>query len=139
MYEILGIAIFVLTPVVWWLMHRYFSFIYFGNIANALAKELAASFFISFFVVCLFGSLMQRLFSGVVSLVLFLLKAALVIGGIVLAAALVIAVVNKVCSLKSESGTTEGGEDAVCPPQQPAAEQGTEDAAETETAPQAAP
>ena len=51
MYEILGIAIFVLTPVVWWLMHRYFSFIYFGNIANALAKELAASFFISFFVV----------------------------------------------------------------------------------------
>ena len=57
-----AIAILILTPVLWILSHKYFRFIYFGNIGNAILKELLECFFISLFLVSVLGGIVATIF-----------------------------------------------------------------------------
>ena len=59
-----AIAVLILTPVLWILSHKYFRFIYFGNIGNAILKEILECFVISFLLVCFVGAVFNSAFSG---------------------------------------------------------------------------
>lgn len=99
-----AIAVLVLTPVLWVLSHKYFRFIYFGNIGNAVLKEILECFFLSILLVSVFGAVGKAVLSGVGTVLLFLLKAVLIVAGIVVAILLIAAVVNAISSKKNGEG-----------------------------------
>lgn len=117
-----AIAVLVLTPVLWILSHKYFRFIYFGNIGNAVLKEILECFFISLLLVSIFGGVLKTILSGVGTILLFILKAALIIAGIVVVILLISAVVK---AISSKKGTGKAAHD--CPPQDTAERADTED------------
>ena len=107
-----AIAVLVLTPVLWVLSHKYFRFIYFGNIGNAILKEILECFFISLLLVSVFGGVLKTALSGVGTFLLFILKAALIIVGIVLAISLIAWIVKASSAKKRNSDET-----GACPPE----------------------
>lgn len=112
-----AIAVLVLTPILWILSHKYFRFIYFGNIGNAVLKEILECFFISILLVSVFGGVFKSVLSGVGSILLFILKAALIIAGIAIAVFLIAAIAKAISSKKSD------GNDSCDSPPQNTAEQ----------------
>lgn len=108
-----AIAVLVLTPILWILSHKYFRFIYFGNIGNAVLKEILECFFLSILLVSVLGAAGKAVLSGVGTILLFLLKAILIIAGVVAVLLLVAAVVNAISSKKNgedqEHGDSEKG------------------------------
>lgn len=97
-----AIAVLVLTPVLWILSHKYFRFIYFGNIGNAVLKEILECFFISLLLVSIFGGVLKTILSGIGTILLFILKAALIIAGIVVVILLISAVVKALSAKKGD-------------------------------------
>lgn len=116
-----AIAVLVLTPVLWILSHKYFRFIYFGNIGNAVLKEILECFFLSILLVSVLGTVGKAVLSGVGAVLLFILKAALIIAGIVVVILLISAVVK---ALSAEKGDGKASQD--CPPQDAAEQTDTE-------------
>lgn len=57
-----AIAVLILTPVLWILSHKYFRFIYFGNIGKSILKELLECFFISIFLISVLGAIFVTIF-----------------------------------------------------------------------------
>lgn len=102
-----AIVVLVLTPVLWVLSHKYFRFIYFGNIGNAILKEILECFFISILLVSVFGGVLKTALSGVGTFLLFILKAALIIAGIVIVISL-IARIAKASSSKKRNSDESG-------------------------------
>lgn len=107
-----AVAVLILTPVLWILSHKYFRFIYFGNIGNAILKEILECFFLSILLVSVFGGVLKTILSGIGAILLFLLKAALIIAGVVVVIVLISAVVK---ALSSKSNDEEASQDN--PPQ----------------------
>lgn len=95
-----AIAVLILTPILWILSHRYFRFIYFGNIGNAIIKELLECFFISLLLVSVFGGILKYALSGIGSVLLFLLKATLIIVAIIAAIWIVITIMKYISGKK---------------------------------------
>lgn len=91
-----AIAVLILTPVLWILSHKFFRFIYFGNIGNSILKEILECFFISLLLVSVFGAVFGEVLSFLGSALLFVLKALLIIGAISLAIWLISVIVKKV-------------------------------------------
>lgn len=73
----------------------------YGNIGNAILKEILECFFISLLLVSVFGGVLKVVLSGVGSFLLFILKAALVIAGIVIAMILIAAIIKAISAKKS--------------------------------------
>lgn len=121
-----AIAVLVLTPVLWILSHKYFRFIYFGNIGNAVLKEILECFFISILLVSVLGAVGKAVLSDVGIVLLFILKAALIIAGVV-AVILLISTVARALSAKKGDG--KASQDC---PSQDAAERVKDENNETE-------
>ncbi len=128
-----AIAVLVLTPVLWILSHKYFRFIYFGNIGNAVLKEILECFFISILLVSVLGAVGKAVLSGVGAILLFILKAALIIAGVV-AVILLISTVARALSAKKGDGKSSQD----CPPQD-TAEQMNDENSEAEQPCEAVP
>lgn len=107
-----AIAVLVLTPILWILSHKYFRFIYFGNIGNAVLKELLECFILSILLVSVLGAVGKAILSGVGAILLFILKAALIIAGIVVVISLISAVVKALSAKKGDGKASH-----VCPTQ----------------------
>lgn len=116
-----AITVLVLTPVLWILTHKHFRFIYFGNIGNAILKEILECFFISILLVSLLGGVLKTVLSGVGTFLSFLLKAALIAAGIA-AAIFLIAKVVKAVSSKKSSRSDSGDCSSRNPAEQPCVE-----------------
>lgn len=121
-----AIAVLILTPVLWILSHKYFRFIYFGNIGNAILKEILECFFLSILLVSVFGGVLKTILSGIGTILLFLLKAALIIAGIVVVILLISAAVN---ALSAKKGDGKASQDS---PPQDAAKQADAESSEAE-------
>lgn len=89
-----AIAVLILTPTLWFLSHKYFRFIYFGNIGNAILKELLECLFISLFLVSVLGGVIITIFKAIGGVLGFVLKVALIGGAICLALWLVSVIVR---------------------------------------------
>lgn len=121
-----AIAVLVLTPVLWILSHKYFRFIYFGNIGNAVLKEILECFVISFLLVSVLGGVLKTILAGIGTVLLFILKVALIIAGIVVVILLISAAVKALSAKKGDGKSLQD-----CPPQD-AAEQMEDENRESE-------
>lgn len=95
-----AVAVLILTPILWGLSHRYFQFIYFGNIGNAILKELLECFFISLFLVPVFGGILKYALFGIGSILLFLLKVTLISIAVIAAIRIVIGIAKAISGKK---------------------------------------
>lgn len=111
MNHAMGIAALVLTVVLWLIYHQVVSVTYFGNMGGHIIKELFGCFIVSVFLVATLSVVAGKFFAAVGSLLVFLLKIALVIAviGLVLwlAAAIFRAVTGKGKS-KNKDSNEEG-------------------------------
>lgn len=92
MNHAMGIAALILTVVLWLIYHQVVSVTYFGNMGGHIIKELFGCFIVSVFLVATLSVVAGKFFAAVGSLLVFLLKIALVIAmiGLVLWLAAVI-------------------------------------------------
>lgn len=92
MNHAMGIAALILTVVLWLIYHQVVSVTYFGNMGGHIIKELFGCFIVSVFLVATLSVVAGKFFAAVGSLLIFLLKIALVIAviGLVLWLAAVI-------------------------------------------------
>ena len=75
-----AISDLIFTPVLWGLSHKYFRFIYFGNMGVSILRELIECLFISLLIVSVIGAFGMSILDFIGSALIFLLKAVLVIG-----------------------------------------------------------
>lgn len=71
---VLAIIVIILTFAIWILSHRYFRFIYFGNMGNAIIGELIECFIISFILVAVVAGIGKVFLSSIGAVILFLFK-----------------------------------------------------------------
>ncbi len=79
MNHAMGIAALILTVVLWLIYHQVVSVTYFGNMGGHIIKELFGCFIVSVFLVATLSVVAGKFFAAVGSLLIFLLKIALVI------------------------------------------------------------
>lgn len=98
-----AIAVLVLTPVLWILSHKFFRFIYFGNIGKSILKEILECFFISLLLVSVLGAVFGKILSFIGGALLVVLKIVLIVAVISLVAWLISVIVKKVKEKKTDN------------------------------------
>ena len=101
-----AIAVLVLTPILWILSHKYFRFIYFGNIGNAILKEILECFFISLFLVCALGGILKVFFQKIGAILLIALKITVIVAGIATAIWIISRVIKRLKGNGTSSNTS---------------------------------
>lgn len=139
---IMGIAALILTVVLWLIYHQVVSVTYFGNMGGHMIKELFGCFIVSVFLVAALSVVAGKFFAAVGSLLVFLLKIALVIAviGLVLwlATAIFRTVTGRGKNKRNDKDSDEEGTAVVSAETAPEAAEGVSpvpaESAENETA-----
>lgn len=142
MNHAMGIAALILTVVLWLIYHQVVSVTYFGNMGGHIIKELFGCFIVSVFLVAALSVVAGKFFAAVGSLLVFLLKIALVIAviGLVLwlATAIFRTVTGKGKNKRNDKNSDEEGTAVVSAETAPEAAEGVSsvpaESAENETA-----
>ncbi len=139
MNHAMGIAALILTVVLWLIYHQVVSVTYFGNMGGHIIKELFGCFIVSVFLVATLSVVAGKFFAAVGTLLVFLLKIALVIAviGLVLwlATAIFRTVTGKGKNKRNDKDSDEEGTAVVSVETAPeAAEEVPAGPAEVETA-----
>ena len=98
----MGIAALILTVVLWLLYHKIVTVIYHGNMGSHIIKELFGCFIVSVLLVSTVSVVAGKLLSAVGGVLLFFLKAALIVAGIAVVVFLIATIAKAISSKKSD-------------------------------------
>ena len=98
----MGIAALVLTVVLWLLYHKIVTVIYHGNMGSHIIKELFGCFIVSVLLVSTVSVVAGKILSAAGGVLLFLLKAVLIVAGIAVVVFLIATIAKAISSKKSD-------------------------------------
>ena len=98
----MGGAALVLTVVLWLFYHKIVTVIYHGNMGSHIIKELLGCFIVSVLLVSTVSVVAGKILSAAGGVLLFLLKAVLIVAGIAVVVFLIVTIAKAISSKKSD-------------------------------------
>lgn len=98
----MGVAALVLTVVLWLFYHKIVTVIYHGNMGSHIIKELLGCFIVSVLLVSTVSVVAGKILSAAGGVLLFLLKAVLIVAGIAVVVFLIVTIAKAISSKKSD-------------------------------------